>query len=353
MTSSVVSRLVGALAGAGAALAVAGVLAVPGAAADTPATGVPGSGTAGSAPHDPGGVVRQAAAVDPDSQRRVLDYWTPERMAAAVPLVRTLDGVAGGLLGGDQARPGGQAAAEAEPGGQVAVPQAAAASSTGEPWTGGGRVAKTTGKVFLTLDGRDFTCSAAVVSADNRDTVITAGHCLKDGTGAWVDNWTFAPGYADGDSPYGRYTARQMFVAPQWADSGDDSYDFGMAVLNRSGDRHVQDRTGAHPVAFNTAPGDPTYAFGYPATGRFDGNRLHYCAGGTKPDTGGTTASGMACTMTEGSSGGPWLAGFDPASGKGTVVSVISFKYADDTRTQYGPYLGDAAQRVYDRAQSF
>ncbi|MBV2365841.1 trypsin-like serine peptidase [Streptomonospora nanhaiensis] len=342
MTSSVVFRLVGALAGA--ALAVAGVVAVPAAAADTPSAGA-------AAAARESGVVRQAAAVDADDHRRVLDYWTRERMAAAVPLVRALDGVAGGLLG--TARPGGQAAADTRPGGQVAVPQAAAASSTGERWSGGGRVAKTTGRVFLTLDGRDFTCSAAVVSAQNRDTVITAGHCLKDGTGGWADNWTFVPGYADGESPYGRYTARQMFVAPQWADKADDSYDFGMAVLNRSGDHHVQDRTGAHPVSFGTAPGDPTYAFGYPATGRFDGSRLHYCAGATTPDDGGTTASGMACTMTEGSSGGPWLADFDPASGKGTVVSVISFKYADDTRTQYGPFLGDAARRVFDRAASF
>ncbi|QBI55629.1 trypsin-like serine peptidase [Streptomonospora litoralis] len=284
---------------------------------------------------DEGGVIRQAAAVGADEHRAVLDYWTPRRMAEAAPLVPALNDLADTLLPGSP------------------TDRQAAGPGTGAPWQGGGRVARTTGKVFLALDGRDFTCSAAVVSADNRDTVITAGHCLKDGSGPWVGKWVFVPGYDDGESPYGRYTARQMFVAPQWAEGSDDSYDFGMAVLNRAGGDHVQDRVGAQRIAFGTEPGDPTYSFGYPATGRFEGRRLHYCSGPTVDDDGGTTANGMACTMTEGSSGGPWLSGFDEGSGRGTVVSVISFKYAGDTRTQYGPYLGRAARRVYDRAQSY
>ncbi|MFD0802827.1 trypsin-like serine peptidase, partial [Streptomonospora algeriensis] len=257
------------------------------------------------------------------------------RMAGAAPLIPALDDLTGSVL--------------SDPAGR----QAAGDGSTGRPWTGGGKVTATTGKVFLTLDGRDFTCSAAVVPADNRDTVITAGHCLKDGTGAWTENWVFVPGYDDGESPRGRYTARQMFVAPQWSDQGDDSYDFGMAVLNRSGGEHVQNRVGAQPIAFGAEPGETTYAFGYPATGRFEGRRLHYCSGPTVEDDGGTTAEGMACAMTEGSSGGPWLSGFDEESGTGTVVSVISFRYADDTRTHYGPHLGGAARKLFERAQSY
>src|SRR5690625_290759 len=134
--------------------------------------------------HD--GVARQAAAVGADENREVLDYWTPRRMAEATPLVPALNDVAETVLPG----PGTD-------------PQAAGAA-TGERWRGGGKVARTTGKVFLTLDGRDFTCSASVVPADNRDTVLTAGHCLKDGAGAWVDKWVFVPGFDDGESPYGR-----------------------------------------------------------------------------------------------------------------------------------------------------
>ncbi|MDT0304629.1 trypsin-like serine peptidase [Streptomonospora wellingtoniae] len=282
------------------------------------------------------GVVRQAAA-GTDEHPEVLAYWTRQRMAEATPLAPYPNDLADGPL----------------PSTGDAQHQAAGGSSTGKPWRGGGRVARTTGKVFLTFDGRDSTCTASVVSADNRDTVITAGHCLKDGTGPWAANWAFVPGYDDGDSPHGRYTARQMFVAPQWADGADDSYDFGMAVLNRSDGAHVQDQVGAQPIAFGVEPTDPTFSFGYPATGRYQGRRLHYCSGSTVDDEGGTTAKGMACRMTQGSSGGPWFDRFDEESGKGTLVSVTSFKYADDSRTHYGPHLGGAAREVYKRARSY
>jgi hypothetical protein len=55
--------------------------------------------------------------------------------------------------------------------------------------------------------------------------------------------------------------------------------------------------------------------------------------------------------MTQGSSGGPWLTDFDPATGAGTFTSVSSFKYADDSGTMYGPYFGDAVRSLYDKAQ--
>lgn len=235
----------------------------------------------------------------------------------------------------------------------LAAPQAPAprADSTGERWTHGGRVTRTTGKAYLTLDGRDFTCSGSVVHADNRDTVLTAAHCLKDGTGSWAQNWTFVPGYADGQAPYGRFTAREMLVPGQWAQRTDESYDFGAAVLDTSGGVHVQDRTGAQHVAFGRQH-EHTYSFGYPATGHYRGAHLHYCSGATRADRGRTSASGMRCVMTQGSSGGPWLADFDPATGVGTLVSVISFKYVTDPTTQYGPRLGPEARRLYRLAQS-
>jgi V8-like Glu-specific endopeptidase len=277
-------------------------------------------------------IVHTAAGADDQSD--VLAYWTPQRMADAEPVGRLLGGVLDSLAPADPTR--SQAAPRPD--------------STGERWTGGGKVARTTGRVFLTMDGRDFTCSASVVSARNKDTVVTAAHCLKDGTGSWGTNWTFVPGYDDGAEPYGRYTARKLLVAPEWSRDADDSFDFGMAVLNTADGKHVQDRTGSQRIAFDRTPGDPTYAFGYPSSGGYNGRHLHYCSGGTTPDTGGTTANGMRCSMTEGSSGGPWLSDFDTASGTGTVTSVVSFKYADDSRTQYGPTLGDAARELYDRA---
>ncbi|TQN30874.1 trypsin-like peptidase [Haloactinospora alba] len=261
------------------------------------------------------------------------DYWSPERMEAATPLGRVLDSPSGS-------------------GGERSPQSAASDDSTGERWDRGGKVTKTTGKVYLTMDGRDFTCSGSVVRADNRDTVLTAGHCLKDGTGAWAENWTFVPGYEDGSSPHGRYSAREKLVPRQWSQQEDDSFDVGLAVVGTDDGNHVQDEVGAQRIAFGQRPGDPTYAFGYPATDGYSGRYLHYCAGDTRPDQDGTTASGMDCEMTQGSSGGPWLSGFDPETGTGTVTSVISFKYASDPTTQYGPFLGDEVRRLYREAQA-
>ncbi|MEE2038170.1 trypsin-like serine protease [Nocardiopsis sp. CT-R113] len=289
------------------------------------------------------GVSHQSGAVTGTQNQAVLDYWTAERMAAAQPITSMLVGAL---------RPPRAAAA------QDGVDRQASprADSRGDVWGAGGLVTKTTGKVYLTMDGRDFTCSASVVNSANKSTVVTAGHCAKDGTGSWARNWTFVPGHDAGTDPYGRFTARDMLVAPQWSRDADDSYDFAMVVLNSDGGTAVQDKVGAQRIAFNTwteervRDGVQVYAFGYPAASPFDGEDLHYCSGRTKADTGGTTANGVRCRMTQGSSGGPWFTGFDTGTGQGTISSVVSFKYANDRSTQYGPRLGAEARKLYNHA---
>lgn len=289
------------------------------------------------------GVSHQSAAVTGTEHQAVLDYWTEERMAAATPITNMLEGalsLPGEVLSPDTVE-------------HQAAPHP---NSSGERWTAGGLVAKTTGKVYLTMNGRDFTCSASVVEAANRSTLVTAGHCAKDGRGAWARNWTFVPGYASGKAPYGRYTARDMLVPPQWSRQANDSYDFAMVVVNTDDGTPVQDRVGAHRIAFDSwgegraREGVQVYTFGYPASSPYNGRNLYYCSGRTKPDTGGTTANGVRCAMTQGSSGGPWFTGFDTTTGKGTISSVISFKYSNDRRTQYGPRLGGQARELYDHA---
>ncbi|MBB4933487.1 V8-like Glu-specific endopeptidase [Lipingzhangella halophila] len=293
---------------------------------------------------EPDGVVRHSGANGAEREG-VLDYWTAERMESALPAGSLLDEV----FPTPETKEGGTEDGRTRP---SASRTASGQHSTGERWTSGGAVTRTTGRVFLTMGGRDLTCSAAVVPAENRDTVVTAGHCLKDGTGAWAGNWTFVPGYDNGEAPYGRYVVREALVDRKWSAEAEDSFDFGMAVLHPTGDNHVQDQVGAQRIAFGDRSGQQTYAFGYPTAGGFDGSGLHYCAGRPTADKRGTTASGMRCAMTEGSSGGPWLTDFDPASGEGTITSVISFKYANDASTQFGPRLGDEAERLYEEAGS-
>ncbi|GAA2321023.1 hypothetical protein GCM10010149_87530 [Nonomuraea roseoviolacea subsp. roseoviolacea] len=233
---------------------------------------------------------------------------------------------------------------------QSARPQIVTAGSR---WTTGGAVTRTTGRVFMTLRGVDFVCSAGTVRSANRDVVVTAGHCVKDGTGPWAENWTFVPGYREGGAePYGRYAARRMFVAGPWSRSADDDYDVGMVALTTWADRHVTDAVGAQEIAFNTGRGGQAFGFGYPADPPYTGEHLVYCAGKLRDDPHGQTRDqGLGCDMTAGSSGGPWLSGFDHATGWGTMTSLSSFKYSDDRRTMYGPYFGDTIKTLYTAAE--
>jgi V8-like Glu-specific endopeptidase len=279
-----------------------------------------------------------------------LRYWTSERMQRAlVPPRRPRPGpmTAGTAAGPPITIPGSGAGAERAP-----AARRQGRESPGAPWTFRGAVRATTGKVFFTIGGSDYVCSAGTVTGANRDLVVTAGHCAEDATGAWARNWIYVPGYDQGRRPYGAFPARHVFVPDPWSSRGDENYDVALVALGTSGGRHVADVVGAQGIAFDQPRGGVVYGFGYPAGGRYDGERLTYCSGRTYPDSHRITRDeGLRCDMTEGSSGGPWLTRFNVDTGTGIVTSVSSFKYADDPATMYGPYFGTAVRRVYNAAQ--
>ncbi|MEV5413701.1 trypsin-like peptidase domain-containing protein [Thermopolyspora sp. NPDC052614] len=295
------------------------------------------------------GIVQYTAALDAAEQRRILAYWTPGRMAGAVP-IDPIDplGLIGGLDG---------LLSPATRRHQAAGPVTA---TSGARWIAAGRrrpaapgtVGATTGRVFLTLNGRDFVCSASSVRAANRDLVVTAAHCVKDGIGAWARNWTFVPGYDGGRRPFGAFTARRAFVTAQWSRGADDDHDVAMVAVNPVGGRHLADVVGAQPIAFNTPRGAYAYGFGFPADPPYSGRDLMYCAGPLRDDPNRQTrGQGLRCDLTAGASGGPWLSGFNPAAGVGTITSVSSFKYSNDRHTMYGPYFDDTVRRLHAIAE--
>ncbi|WP_371780132.1 trypsin-like serine peptidase [Streptosporangium subroseum] len=352
-------------------------------------------------------VVEHMTAPGTSDRRRVLSYWTPRRMAGAVPIdpLGTVTGMLGRLtrptapagppraatgMSGRPIAPAGPLGLAAGVPGRHTVPnrpsnaaiemaewpavpaghrvaaagearghlrgsaaRVSAARISGARWNAGGSVARTTGRVFLTLGGTDFVCSASSVKGANRDLVVTAGHCVKDGTGAWADNWIFVPGYDAGRQPYGQFTARRMFVAGSWSRSADDSHDVGMVAVSPRNGTHLGDAVGGQDITFGAPRGRQTYGFGFPADSPYNGEHLVYCAGSLRDDPNDqTNDQGLRCDMTAGSSGGPWLSGFDPATGRGTLTSVSSFKYSDDRRTMYGPYFGESAKQLYATAQN-
>jgi V8-like Glu-specific endopeptidase len=279
------------------------------------------------------GAPGHAAAATKSQQLAALRYWTRSRMEHAVP--------AG--LGPRQE--------------SLAAPArgAAAAGSRGLQWQGGGAVAQAAGKVFFTLNGTDYVCSASTVASANADVAVTAAHCVCDGSGNWAKNWTFVPGYVNGSAPYGRYTARRFFVASQWSSGASENYDVAFVALGTAKvggvHAHAVTAAGGLDIAFGSQPAQE-YAFGYPSTPPYNGRRLEYCNGTTSPDPyQATSDTGLHCAITNGASGGPWLSGFSPGTGVGTITSVTSFRYDDGSEVIYGPALGSVARSLYEQAQ--
>ncbi|GGU13572.1 trypsin-like serine peptidase [Streptomyces lateritius] len=280
-------------------------------------------------------------------QRRAAAFWTADRMRSATPLdLRITPGTFKDIARSkDVAR---------SPRATTVAPTTAAPTAfpqPGGPWTGGGAVVKTSGRVFFTFQGRTASCSGNAVTSQNASTVITAGHCVKY-QGSWHTDWVFVPAYDNGSAPYGRWTATKTLTTPQWEASEDINYDVGAAVVAPLNGQKLTAVTGAQGIQFNGGYNKPMYAFGFPAASPYDGSKLIHCAGNSSKDFLFSQDHGLACNMTGGSSGGPWFTGFSEATGTGLQVSVNSFGYTFLPNRMFGPYFGNDAKTLYDRAQA-
>jgi V8-like Glu-specific endopeptidase len=217
----------------------------------------------------------------------------------------------------------------------------------------GGPVAAAVGKVFFTLESQDFVCSGALVRSEHAYVVLTAAHCVRNGRGQWATNWTFVPGYNDGAEPYGQYTARRFFVSPRWTgpSTGSERYDVAFVRVTPVTPEGARRRRPAGlPIRFGasqTAAAGSAYVVGYPALPPYSGLYANYCAGRAAASATRPGSVRTPCTMTAGDSGGPWLAGFSPRAGTGTITAVTAYKLSGNLRTLYGTVLGPSARALY------
>ena len=258
--------------------------------------------------------------------------WSPERMEAATPADVLVSDQVGQLEQG-------------APDGETSTVQAQEASLQAVPAAPVSHI----GKVFFTLGGADYVCSANSVASDNGNTVATAGHCLNEGPGAFASEFIFVPAYDEGAAPYGQWAATDLVAPTEWSNGGDINYDTGFAIVDGPGSATLASTVGASGVSFNESVGLDYTLYGYPAAAPFDGESLQSCAGTSFADTfGGSDSIGVDCDMTGGSSGGPWFVG----SGAGGVQnSVNSFGYNAQPGVMYGPYWGSVIQGAYEAAQ--
>ncbi|WP_328993825.1 hypothetical protein OG394_05610 [Kribbella sp. NBC_01245] len=287
--------------------------------------------------------------VGPSAQAQARSYWTPSRLRAAVPVEKLMPKAT--LRSTLPVRLGAPA---------VVQPTAAAAApvNAGSAWTFGGAIVKTEGRVFFLYGGRKASCSGTAVTSANKSTVITAGHCVRLG-GAWHTNWVFVPAYNNGTAPYGTWTARLTSALPQWVASESFSYDVGAAVVDSLGGKLLTDVVGGQGITFSSALLKQVYAFGYPAAAPYDGTKLIYSSGAAVlaiPLF--SDGYGLVSNLTGGASGGGWFQSFDPATGRGLLTSVNSYKIALsnlgvplDVPAIFGPKFGADTQTLYNAMQ--
>ena len=209
---------------------------------------------------------------------------------------------------------------------------------TASPFSG----SPTTGVLFYTTGGKGHFCTASVVDSTADDLALTAAHCVY--SKGFATNIEYVPGYHDGKRPYGAWPVRAITVASGWKLSHDPDLDFAFLTLATAGGKQIQARTGGLTIGFTRWYSEKIEVIGHNdsdaepircATRSFrfrTGQMEFYCHG-----------------FWTGTSGGPWIIGYNAKNGTGTVFGVIGgYELGGDYEwASYSAYFGSAARILY------
>jgi hypothetical protein len=163
-----------------------------------------------------------------------------------------------------------------------------------------------------------------------------------------VSGVVFVPGYNNGATPYGVWSVTKVYTDKSWQASSDPDDDVAILQVGQVGSIvPVEDVTGAEELKTGTSARQLVEVIGYP-----DGtNAPIACQNWTrKPmadqlefDCGG---------YTDGTSGGPFLAGVDAQTGQGTVIGVIGgYEQGGLTpQVSYSAMFGENVAALYQAA---
>ncbi len=215
--------------------------------------------------------------------------------------------------------------------------------------------ARTSGKVFFTMNGLNYQCSGTIVNSEGLDTVWTAGHCLNGGSGSgWASNWQFVPAYNSASAtprPYGTWTATQLWTTGAWNSSSDFTADMGVAIMGTNFGYHIVNYLGGQGLRVNAGKYVWENSFGYPAEAPFSGGKLYRCYGYASPEwtflwiTSDTIK--IPCDMTRGTSGGAFLHDWDGNWGYLNGINSRIDRIVGPT-ILLSPYFDDTALTLYN-----
>lgn len=99
----------------------------------------------------------------------------------------------------------------------------------------------TVGKLFFSIGGAPFVCTASVIQ---HRIVATAGHCVHSGTAnGFYSNWVFVPAFRDGTAPLLVWNWRAAIVTGTWATGGGAVPNAADYAMIEFGDQTVSSRT--------------------------------------------------------------------------------------------------------------
>lgn len=267
----------------------------------------------------------------------VLDaYWSPKRMAEALPAEVTKGARAGATTAPTEDGP--------RPGEHIPPSR----SFDGIPQAG----------TFFWTDaqGTGRTCSGSVVRSPGHDLVLSAGHCLKGYAGpAPRRRLAFVPRHHDGLKPFGVFPVVRdgVYVPQEYYDLGEHAgaaYDFAFARTepNQDGTR-LQDAVGGVRLLTGTGYHHlPVRMIGYPGNAQSPlecWSRTTRWASDDPADPG--TFTRIACdAFVGGTSGGPMLVpGWD---GWGVIGVIGGYHTGGNTpQISYSAYFGADTRALY------
>ncbi|MFI7102945.1 trypsin-like serine peptidase [Streptomyces sp. NPDC050161] len=294
-----------------------------------------------------------AASADPTwNTTEAADFWTPRKMAAAVP--------------GGSVTPRSAPHRDASPDASVketstGKPVADAATQGPGPAAGAAPNARhidgipSVGVLFsVDKDSRAHYCTASVVRSPHRNLILTAGHCNPG------SNAAFVPQYRSGAAkqPYGVWAITGSFTYPGHGTTGDGSdLDFAFATVapDRRG-RRIEAVTGGNTLSPTPGYTNDVSVIGYPSVRNDPEDRAVRCETRTTRLTGHRQLRMECGGFYGGTSGSPWLTHFDEDTRTGRIIGNIgglngggpSGPHAD--RTSYSPYYGIELLTLYTRA---
>ncbi|MFJ9409886.1 trypsin-like serine peptidase [Streptomyces sp. NPDC101393] len=251
-------------------------------------------------------------------------YWTPQRMAGATP--ETSKG---------------------------AAPPTSAAELKGNK-ASYFRGTSTVGTFFYEKNGKHRFCSGSVINSPRKDVALTAAHCTYGSTkSAFIPKYN---GAAKTKAPYGYFPVNSWFrdkYNPR--NNRTSSYDYAFARLGtNSKGKRVQQATKA-ALTLTAAKGfrHKVTVMGYPNYQHNKKGRPIFCRTSTQKLTGYKQMRMSCAGFYGGTSGSPWVVGYNKRTGTGRVIGSLGGlgKGGPNHRISYAPAFGKFAFTLFRAAK--